>query len=386
MPYSGSITLDQLSQSQSGHVVTANRIWAGFTPGMLFGVRSVSGLVVVFYGGNILISGTPTAVTPDQSITLTASAINYVYATALGVVTKVTSAPSGWPGPLAAGATAIADIKTTATGIDPDPTQSHHWRVGMGLTGTTGAQGIQGNPGSDFAGTRKRIWTANGAGLTTATMLGFDTASIQIPNGTATAVSLGSGSLRASIPYLSFVSSASAGNGAQIYYGRTFCYLGNAAGRGGFTVGMRFMMESATSPANQRSFVGMFPGSTIGNVEPDSLVNMFGIGANAGDSNFRIYHNDASGTGTKTALSTPGNYPARGTDNVYELLLQSVPNSSIITGRLTCIDSGNFEDFTMSSDIPSNTTFLTWGAWSNNGSTASAASFGLAQVVAETRY
>jgi hypothetical protein len=160
--------------------------------------------------------------------------------------------------------------------------------------------------------------------------------------------------------------------------------MGNAAGRGGFLFASRFCFESALSPANQRSFVGLYPGGTIGNVEPDTLLNMVGVGAKAGDANLSIMHNDGAGSATMATLGA--NFPARATDNIYELLLQSAANSGVITYTLTDVATGNVATGSLSSDVPANTTFLSCAHWINNGSTASAAAMGVMQFVGETRY
>jgi hypothetical protein len=378
MPFTTATILDQLSQNQSGHALTANQILGALSPAALFGVRQAFGLAVTLYAGNIPVAGTPTPLA-DQVVMLTDNATNYVYSTAAGVATKTTSIPSGWPGPLAAGAWAIFDC-VTANGLI---ISGHNWRIGIGLTGAAGAAGAQGNPGVDLPGMRLRFRTAVGASSTVVRFFGWDAWS----GAAEVARTLASSSFRESIPYVGYETGATAGQSAQVQDPADWCYLGNTTGRGGFTWHIRFCLESANSPATQRSFFGLFQTQTIGNVEPDTLANILGIGAKAGDSNFSIIHNDASGTATMTAFATPGNFPARATDKVYELLLQSVANSQVITGSLTDVENpGNAEIFTFSSNIPSSTQFLRGCMWINNGSTASKAAFGFMQEVGETRY
>jgi hypothetical protein len=378
--YNSTVALDQLAQSQAGHATTANQILAALSASALFGIKQSAsyGLTLVLYGGNMPISGTPTAIA-DQTVTLTASTTNYLYATAAGVLTKVTSAPAGWPGPLAAGAIALYDITTDASRI----TGGNCRRLGLGTVGDTGTTGAQGNPGVDVPAMRLRLLQPIGNGSTAATSLGFYAFS---DVGTATARTVGTSSLRESIPYIAYQSSASAGSSAGLSHtsGQTWCYLGNAAGRGGFTLAIRFCFESSLAPANQRCFIGIYPGGTIGNVEPDTLLNIIGVGAKAGDANLSIMHNDGSGSATMSSLGA--NFPARATDNVYELLLASVANSGIVTYTLTNIATGDVAAGSLSTDLPVNTTFLTAALWVNNGSTASATAIGLMQVVGETRY
>jgi hypothetical protein len=383
MAYNAAIALDLVSQSQSGHDSTINNALKALSPAALFGIKqsATSGLTFTLYGGNFPISGTPTALA-DQAVTLTASTTNYIYATSAGVVTKTTSAPSGWPGPLLSGAIALYQLTVGTASI----TSGTNYRVGLGTMGATGAVGATGAPGSDFAGTRKRIFMTIGSGSTNNSVVGFATVSASI-----TARSLASSSLRESIPYGAYVTAGSAGSSIQPQSAVTTWYLGNAAGRGGFTVSFRFCFESAVSPANQRSFIGLINStSAIGNVEPDTLINLIGVGAKAGVANLSLIHNDGSGTATVTLLNSNGsptqNFPARATDNVYELTLSSVANSGTVTYSLTTIDTGDVATGSVSSDLPSNTTFLQWVGWVNNGSTASSAALGIMQIIGESRY
>lgn len=128
-------TLDLISASQSAKEVTANALFDAYSPSANFGRRSstTSGLTWGFYGATISVSGTPTQIA-NGTIALTASATNYLYATSAGVVTKVTSAPSGWPGPLASGAVALYQIVTGASSV----TSYTDYRLSSGARGPAG--------------------------------------------------------------------------------------------------------------------------------------------------------------------------------------------------------------------------------------------------------
>lgn len=377
--YNAPIQLDQISESQAGKAATANAILAALSAGALFGVHSASGLTVILYGGNVNIAGTPTAVA-DQTVTLTANATNYVYADSSGVTHQTTSAPTGWPGPLAGGDVALYSFVTGASAI----ASGTCYLVGFGAPGAIGGTGGTGATGSDFASTRKHWTQSVGGSSTTVSIEGF--AAATLTGATASARTLASTSLRESIPYVGYESAASAGSSAQVHHASTWCYLGNATGRGGFTLAMRICMENGVnaSPANMRSFFGLFTPGTIGNVEPDTIVNMIGFGSKAGDANFSFMHNDGSGSATMVPLGS--NFPVIGSDNVYEILIQSAANSGVVSWQITDVGTGNVASNSTSSDIPSNTTFLTWVAWVNNGSTAAKASFGFMQLIGETRY
>jgi hypothetical protein len=388
MTYNSTIGLDQISESQSGKATTANALFSAMSPAALFGIKTsaTSGLQFGLYGGNMNIAGVPTAIA-SQTVTLTASATNYIYATAAGVVTKTTSAPTGWPGPITspAGAIALYQLVVGTSGI----TSGVSYLLGTAAKGDTGLTGATGPAALDVAESRKRWWQPVGNGSSTVTVMGL--AALTLTGTSLTTRTLASSSLRESIPYAAYLTAGSAGSSAQVHHQYDLWHLGSAAGRGGFTLGIRFCLESASSPANQRSFFGLMPAGTIGNVEPDTLLNIIGVGANAGEANFSIMHNDGSGTATKTLLEADGEspatyFPARATDNVYELTLDSVANSGIVSYSLLNCNTGDEATGTISSNLPANTLFLTVVAWVNNGSTASAAAMGLMQIAGESRY
>lgn len=129
--------LPQIEQSQLNHETVANANFAAFSPAGLFGidVDETEGLNLGLLGSMVDIAGTPTWV-DNQVVLLTGSATNYIYHTD-GVVTKVTVAPAGWPGPLAGGAIALYDIVTNAD----QPTAWNDYRVSSTMGGGGGGSG-----------------------------------------------------------------------------------------------------------------------------------------------------------------------------------------------------------------------------------------------------
>lgn len=84
--------LDTMSVSQSAKETTANALFDAGSPAMLFGRRASTcvGLTWGYYGGALLVSGTPTAI-GNGTVTLSPSTTNYVEATASGTVSKNTT-------------------------------------------------------------------------------------------------------------------------------------------------------------------------------------------------------------------------------------------------------------------------------------------------------
>jgi len=90
---SSTSNLDLLTQSQSGHYITANGLFDAASPAMLFGRRQAlcSGLNWFYYGGVLLADGITTTVANNAAaLVLTASATNYIEATTAGVVSANT--------------------------------------------------------------------------------------------------------------------------------------------------------------------------------------------------------------------------------------------------------------------------------------------------------
>lgn len=142
-----SSNLDTISASQASKEVTANALFDSLSPASLFGRRasttSASGLTWGFYGGKFRRSDGSIATIVNGTVTLTNNATNYIYADDDGVVTKTTSAPSGWPGPLAIGSPAGASIAlysvVTSGGAVTSYTDYRTTDYGFGGTGASTA-------------------------------------------------------------------------------------------------------------------------------------------------------------------------------------------------------------------------------------------------------
>ena len=125
--------LDLISQSQAQKEVTANALFDAASPGMLFGRRAstTTGLTWGYYGGSILIAGTPTAI-PNGTIALTASTTNYVEATVAGAVSKNTSGFTAGRIP----------TYTVVTGSSTITSYTDHRDTGVTRLGTSGKHEI----------------------------------------------------------------------------------------------------------------------------------------------------------------------------------------------------------------------------------------------------
>jgi hypothetical protein len=376
MPYDTTAVLDQVSLVAQQEV-TFNGVIAALSPAALYGVKTFAtqGLDLTLYGGNFPLAAGGYIALTDSLIRLTPSTTNYIYATAGGIVTKTTSAPAGWPGPMGNGSRSLYQLVVGADSV----TSGTDYVTGAG-PGPMGAAGAVGPSGADIAFQRKRYFQATGGGSTQQTgSFGWD---ITSSGGGFNSRTLDSSSFQGVIPFAFCGSGGGVGTSAY-QYSNNFCYLGNASGRGGFQLDIRWGVDSTIPATAMRSFFGLSTG-LIGNVEPDTITNLFGVGSKSGDANYSLINNDGTGSATVTALGS--NYPAKSVSAVYELRLYSAPNSGSITYTLTRVDTGNFTTATVSTDIPTNTAFLGMIQWMNSGSDATGVGFNVMQAVGYTRY
>lgn len=214
-------------------------------------------------------------------------------------------------------------------------------------------------------GTAGIRWAVAGFNATAMSVAGFTFAS----TGTATSRFIATTSLFLSAGRVGNVSAGTAGSAAGFRSTNTHCLRGDAAGIGGFYCVTRFGVAAFTS--DSRGFCGVFGGTTIANVDPSTLANIFGIGWDAADSNLQLLHNDAAGLATKVDLGT--DFPAKTTaTDLYEFRFGCAPNGTTIEWSLERLNTGNFLPGIATGNLPVGATPLAWQLWINNGATASA--------------
>lgn len=137
-------------------------------------------------------------------------------------------------------------------------------------------------------------------------------------------------------------------------------WRGNAARLGGFLFYSRFAISQNSN--GSRAFIGLAgaTGATVVSADPSALVDCVGMGfddTDADTGNWYLIHNDGSGTATKVDL---GANAARNTTDVFELYLYAEPNGSAIEYLVYNLSTDTLAaEGTLSSDLPTNTVFLT---------------------------
>ena len=149
----------------------------------------------------------------------------------------------------------------------------------------------------------------------------------------------------------------------------TLMWRGNAAGLGGFVYGERFSL--AVLVAGQRVFVGIADSiAAPTNIDPNTSTapGKIGLAVNANTGNWNLVYNVTGSAPTVVALGA--NFPVNVTD-ILDLVLFSPPNGTYIGYRVKNMTSGVEVSGTLTTNIPSNTTFLApWKFMTNNATAA----------------
>lgn len=251
--------------------------------------------------------------------------------------------------------------------------------TGRNMFGQIGKSGVDYAYQPLIARNKITLWQSNG-NATTVTAIGNAISA----NGTATTRTVATTNRFTWFRRVGYVSNSTANNSCGIrttalQYGR-----GNVSEMGGFHFITRCGISDASAVANARMFVGLV-GQTgaIGNVNPSTLLNIIGFGADSTDTNLQVMHNDTTGSATKINLGA--NFPAntRSTD-MYEFSLYCAPNGTVINYQVSNLTTGNIATGDLNTKIPLNTQLLAMQLWRHNGGTAAAVGLDIVSMYMET--
>lgn len=178
-----------------------------------------------------------------------------------------------------------------------------------------------------------------------------------------------------------FTTGGGANSAAGVRTTNTEFYRGDAAGRGGFFVAVRFSLD--TIGAGNRSFVGICSNvAAPTNIDPLSSTTdaKVGVGINTNTGNWSMLHNPTGSAITNFDLGA--NFPVD-TTTMYELILHCAPNTSVIYYRVRNLTTDIETSGTLSTTLPTNTTFMGVQAWINNN-TGGARAMSVARIYIET--
>ncbi len=141
-------------------------------------------------------------------------------------------------------------------------------------------------------------------------------------------------------------------------------------GSGGYCFTWRGGVNDAAAVANARWAVGVRAATAaVANADPSSFIDVVCIGADTGDTNLQLMHNDGSGTCTKTNLGS--NFPANtiATD-FFEIQIIKLPAGTLYVGIRNLTNQQETITQITSANVPADATGLGFFYWRNNGTTA----------------
>ena len=179
---------------------------------------------------------------------------------------------------------------------------------------------------------------------------------------------IASTNLLTSLPRLVLTTGAGANSDFRVSGTPIAWWLGNASGLGGFRA--EFDYGVVTTQTTMRIVCGLGAAALTCTGDPSALTNFVAMACDAGDTNMQIMHNDGSGTATKVDLGS--SFP-KTANVVYRVALEAAANGSTVDYTVTRLDSAATATGTLSTNLPSSTTFLQPTVGVGNGSTAAAA-------------
>jgi hypothetical protein len=121
------------------------------------------------------------------------------------------------------------------------------------------------------------------------------------------------------------------------------------------------------------------------NIDPTTSTTpgKIGMTINANTGNWNLVHNI---TGTiPTIIPLGGSYPVNTTD-LLELILFAKPFDTVVTYRITNLSTNTQTSGTLSTNLPSSTTFLGRVIWMTNNATAGSLAFDCSRFSLESDY
>lgn len=182
-----------------------------------------------------------------------------------------------------------------------------------------------------------------------------------------------------------FQTSTTAGNASGMRTAYQAWYRSSTAGYGGFF--FRAMYGQSINLNGGQAFIGLCNSSAALAGDPSALLNMCGVGYDAGDAstgNWQFMRNDGSGTATKVDL---GANCARGTTQGWELAMFIAPGGTELFVQVTNLNTGVVAvNTSYTTDLPAVNTGMCFKGECRNGAVAAATNLDFASVYIEKDY
>lgn len=213
----------------------------------------------------------------------------------------------------------------------------------------------------------------SGVGNSTTISTSGDTALSTV--GTATASNVAATGNYLSLSGVEFLASASSSAVAGVYKSDAAKWFkGSTAvsGAGGFDFFCAFGIATGAGSSN-RIFAGLTSSlSAPTDVNPSTLLNMIGIGADAADANLSIMYNDGAGAATKVSLGALFAKPTSDRTGCFMIRVFCYPMSGELYYTARNLVNGAVKNGLMYTDLPTASTLLAPRAWVSAGGVSSA--------------
>lgn len=162
--------------------------------------------------------------------------------------------------------------------------------------------------------------------------------------------------------------------------------MGSGTGIGGFYFSNTFGIQAgfAATQSNRRLFCG-FTAATIAptDVNPSTLIDMFGIGFDNGDANMQFFHNDSAGTATKVDLGASFIRPTADKVNFYKVQFTVIGGSGTVSYSVTDTINNVTVTGSVNTNLPAAGVSLSPRCWVSAGGVSSAVGIGVQSIYVE---
>lgn len=249
---------------------------------------------------------------------------------------------------------------------------------GRNMPAFVGASGLSSSLQPHVGRNRILAWSPNGVASGISVFGGNST--VGSPSGR----SINGLSLFTSMRRAGYATAATANSNASARGGGLNYVMSNVAKVGGFHNIWRFGVQ--TYHAEARMFVGLGAGnSSYGAISPSSISNssFIGVGFDAGDTSWSVYHADSVGTPTKIPLGAGFPCNTNETD-VYDFAVFVAPGSLEIKYTMTRLNDETSISGTITTEVPNQT--LQPHLSVTNGASATVCALDLMSMYIETDY
>lgn len=212
------------------------------------------------------------------------------------------------------------------------------------------------SPVNLFPGQHKQSWDPVGNNSTTVTQLGVAVTA----SGTATGRAVANTNIFTSRNRLGYVTGATLTTAAGIRSNSV-----NLLPRDSNLIRMRFGFGISLSPAAaKRGFFGFTAAATANQpntafTDATAYPNLFGVGFDNADTTLKLYHNDGAG-GAPTAVDLGFSIATASVNVSWYSVELKVDSSGVFTYYVQQSDTGSTASGTVTTNVPTNTTFLGW--------------------------